>query len=290
MINKLQRVGLSQMMTAIVFCIVLVMPAGAAENPAGALRASAMIDQPIFNAQGQELGDLDDLAVKRNGSIKTALISVDGFLDVDEKLVSAPFKSLKFADGKIILDTTKKQLEDRPEFDYRKKGLFTNYSYRLNPYYGMMPGPYGTYGRGLPPGYRRQWSDEGVRLPHSGPQGGGRQDQQNDRPYSRHRDEGDHGMQNWYNPWDWAFYPARMLVSVILGQAVIDKQGEEVATVEDLIISTAGKVDQLIFSYGSFLYHGDKLVAVPYRPIGFTNRGITYDITRREIENLPKFK
>ncbi len=95
-------------------------------------------------------------------------------------------------------------------------------------------------------------------------------------------------MRNWYNPWDWAFYPARMLVSVILGQAVIDKQGEEVATVEDLIISTAGKVDQLILSYGSFLYYGDKRVAVPYRPIGFTNRGITYDITRREIENLPK--
>ena len=289
MISKLQRIGISQIMVAIVFCIGLSMPAGAAEYPAGVLRASAIIDQPIFNAQGQELGDLDDLVVKRNGSIKTALISVDGFLDVGEKLVSAPYKSLKLADGKIILDITKKQLEDRPEFDYRKKGLFTNYSYRLNPYYGMMPGPYGTYGRGLPPGYRQQWADEGVRLPNSGPQGGGGQDQQNDRPYSRHRDEGGHGMQNWYNPWNWAYYPARMLVSVILGQAVIDKQGEEVATVEDLIISTAGKVDQLILSYGGFLDYGDKLVAVPYRHIGFTNRGITYDITRREIESLPRF-
>ncbi len=291
MISKLQRICISQIMTAIVFCIVLSLPAGASENPAGYLNVGAIFDQPVFNAQGQELGDLEDLVVKRNGSIKTALISVDGFLDVGEKLVSAPYKSLKFADGKIILDATRKQLEDRPEFDYRKKGLFTNYSYRLNPYYGMMPGPYGTYGRGVPPGYRHQWSDEGVRVPHSGPQGEGDQKQPYpyDQPDPRYRREGSQGMRDWYNAWGWAYYPARMLASVILGQAVIDKQGEEVATVEDLIISSAGKVDQLILSYGSFLDYGDKRVAVPYRTIGFTNRGITYDITRREIENLPKF-
>ena len=90
-------------------------------------------------------------------------------------------------------------------------------------------------------------------------------------------------------PWSWAYYPARMLASVLLGQAVVNKQGEVVATVEDLTIR-AGKVDQLILSYGGFLDYGDRLVAVPYRSIGFTNQGITYDITRRELENLPKFK
>jgi hypothetical protein len=142
----------------------------------------------------------------------------------------------------------------------------------------------------MPPGYRQRWSDEGVRIPHSGPQGEGDQEQPNDRPYSRYRDEGRPGMRNWYNPWSWAYYPARMLATVILGQGVVNKQGEEVATVEDLIIGTAGKVEQLILSYGGFLDIGNRLVAVPYRAIGFTNRGITYDITRRELENLPKFK
>ena len=80
-----------------------------------------------------------------------------------------------------------------------------------------------------------------------------------------------------------------MLASVIMGQAVVNKQGEVVATVEDLTIS-AGKIDQLILSYGGFLDYGDKLVAVPFRSIGFTDRGITYDITQRELENLPKIK
>jgi sporulation protein YlmC with PRC-barrel domain len=81
-----------------------------------------------------------------------------------------------------------------------------------------------------------------------------------------------------------------MLASVILGQAVVNKEREEVAIVEDLLISTAGKVEQLILSYGGFLDIGDNLVAVPYRTIGFTSRGITYDITRRELESLPKYR
>jgi sporulation protein YlmC with PRC-barrel domain len=289
MIGKPQRNVILPILTAMVLCMALSMPAQASENSTGPLRVGAIIDQTVFNTQGQELGDLEDFVIKRNGSVKKALISVDGILDVAEKLVAVKYKLLNFTDGKIILDVSKKQLADRPEFDYRKNDLFTNYSYRLYPYYGMMPGPYGTYGTGLPPGYRRRWSDEGVRLPHGVPPAGGEQEQQNEPARSRHRGDHMHGMQERYMPWSWAYYPARMLASVLLGQAVVNKQGEVVATVEDLTIR-AGKVDQLILSYGGFLDYGDRLVAVPYRSIGFTNQGITYDITRRELENLPKFK
>lgn len=286
---KPQLIKMLQLMPTAVLCLVLSMPAGALANPAGSMRVGAIIDQAVFNAQGQQLGEVEDLVLKRNGRVKKVLIAAGGFLEMADKLVAAKFNSLKFADGKIVLDTTKKQLDDQPEFDYRQNDLFTNYHYRLHPY-GMMPGPYGPYDRGLPPGYRQRWLDEGVRIPPSGPQAGGQQGQPYDRSDRRHHPEGMHGMRNWYNPWDSAYFPARMLASVILGQTVVNKQDQEVATVEDLIISPAGRVDQLILSYGGFLDFGDKLVAVPYRSIGFTNRGITYDITRREVENLPKFK
>jgi sporulation protein YlmC with PRC-barrel domain len=290
MIIKQQPSGISLLLASVLLCLVLSLPAGASENPASPLRLSAIIDQPVFNTQGQELGDMEDFVIKRNGSVKKALITTDGFLDVGEKLVAVNYKKLKITDGKTILDLTKKQLEDRPEFDYRQNDLFTNYSYRLYPYYGMMPGPYGTYSRGLPPGERRRWSDEGVRPPHSGAQGGSEPEQQNEPAYPRHPGFGMQGMQDWYNhSWNRAYFPARMLASVIMGQAVVNKQGEVVATVEDLTIS-AGKIDQLILSYGGFLDYGDKLVAVPFRSIGFTDRGITYDITQRELENLPKIK
>ena len=291
MISKQQPSGISLLLATILSCLALSLPlpAGASENPASPLRVSTLIDQSVFNTQGQELGELEDFVIKRNGSVKKALITTDGFLDVGEKLVAVNYKTLKITDGKMILDSTKKQLEDRPEFDYRQNDLFTNYSYRLYPYYGMMPGPYGTYSRGLP-GERRRWSDEGVRPPHSGPQGGSEPEQQNEPAYPRHPGFGMQGMPGWYNhPWNRAYFPARMLASVIMGQAVVNKQGEVVATVEDLTVR-AGKIDQLILSYGGFLDFGDKLVAVPYRAIGFTDQGITYDITRRELENLPKIK
>jgi len=284
-----QRIKILHILIAAVFCLILAMPAGVLGNPAGSISTGAVIDQPVYSSQGQELGELEDLVIKRNGSVKKVLISLGGYLEVEDKLVFAKYKAVDFAGGKIILDATQKQLDNQPEFDYRKNGLFTYYHYRLYPH-GMMPGPYDPYGSTMPPGYHQPWSDESSRLPEGDSQRYGDENQLEDRPNVYHRGGGMHRMRDGYNPWDWAFYPARMLASVILGQAVVNKQGEDVATVEDLIISTAGRVDQLILSYGGFLDFGDKLVAVPYRSIGFTNRGITYDITRRELENLPKIK
>jgi sporulation protein YlmC with PRC-barrel domain len=285
---KSQGNHILRLLPAVFFCIVLSLPAGASETPQGTLTAGTIIDQPVFNDQNQEIGELEDLVIKRNGSVKKVLISVGGFLEIGDKLVSARYKSVDFAAGKIVLNITRKKLEDQPEFDYRENGLFTTYHYRLNPY-GMMPGPHGYYGRGLPPGHRRGGPDEDDRMPRSGYYGYGNEEQYYEHPYLMRRGEELQGMRGWYNPWNLAYFPARMLASVILGQNVVNKQGEEIAVVEDIIISTAGKVKQLILSYGGFLDIGDRLVAVPYRSIGFTNRGITYDISRRELENHPKY-
>jgi len=186
------------------------------------------------------------------------------------------YRSVKFTGEKITIDVTKKQLNERPQFDYREHGLFTNYHYRLHPY-GIMPGPGWPRGRALPPGYQKRWEEEDEGRP-------------SDRQYYRFHGADMPGRRYWYDPWKWAYYPAQMLASVIIGQTVVNKQGEEVATLEDLVISSENRIETLILSYGGFLDIDDKLVAVPYRPIGFTKVGITYDITKRELENQPKFK
>jgi hypothetical protein len=141
----------------------------------------------------------------------------------------------------------------------------------------------------MPPGHHRQWADEGDRIPRNEIQERRGENQPYDRPYFRRQGTDMRGMQYRYNTWNRAYYPMRMLASTLLGQTVINKYGEEVATVEDLIIGTEGKVKALILSYGGFLNIDDKLVTVPFRPFGFTDVGITYDITRRELENQPKF-
>ena len=265
-----------------VFCILLSLPVQASENT---LSAAAIIDQSVVNSQGQEIGEIEDLVIRRNGSVKKALISDGGFLEMGDKVVSVNYKSLKFDGGKIILDLSQKQLSDRSEFDYRENGLFRAYHYRMHSY-GMMSGPYGHRGPGMAPGHPMRRPDEGGRMPPGAEAQENPPDDSYRAPYFRqyYQDRG-----SWPNPWGWSYYPARMLASVVLGQAVINKEGRVVATVEDLLIDAARKVEQLILSYGGFIDIGDKRVAVPYRSIGFTYRGIIYDITRRELENLPKF-
>jgi hypothetical protein len=102
----------------IVFCMVLLIPSHASENPEGSLRAMAIIDQPVFNGQGQEIEELEDLVIKQNGNVKKALISVGGLLDVGDKLISVRYRAIEFAEGKIAVDISQKQLENRPRFSY----------------------------------------------------------------------------------------------------------------------------------------------------------------------------
>jgi sporulation protein YlmC with PRC-barrel domain len=268
--------------------MMLIIPAKASEKPGEYLKAVAIIDQPVFDTRQQELGELEDLVIKRNGRVKKALISIGGVLEMADKLISVKYKSLKFAQDKILLDVNRKQLTDKPEFDYYENGLFASYHQRLFPH-GMMPGPYGPSPGRMPPGYHMRWSEEGSRAPKTGAQMHEDRYPPDDRRYFQHHGRGMYGWQGIHDPWNWAYYPARMLASVVIGQSVINKQGEDVATVEDLIIGTNGSVEKLILSYGGFLDIGDNLVGVPYRPIGFTNRGITYDITRRELEKQPRY-
>ena len=286
---KLQVTKLFCVPAAVVFCMLLSVPLNASENPEGSVSATAIIDQPVFHSRGQELGELEDLVIKRNGSVKKALISVGGILDMGSKLVAARYRAFEFKDEKIVLDIPKKQLADQPEFDYREHGLFRSYHYRFYPY-GIMRGPFGPRGNAWPPGMHRQWQYEGMETPGRRFQKHEDENRPRDRRNYRQYREDRYGIGEWYNAGNGSYYPEKMLASVLLGQQVINKQGEQVAVVEDLLIDTEGKVKAFVFSYGGFLDIDDKQVSVPFRPVGFTWMGITYDISRREIERQPQFK
>jgi sporulation protein YlmC with PRC-barrel domain len=79
-------------------------------------RVSSIIDQTIRNGEGKDLGEVDDLIMSRNGKIKKVILSVGGFLGIDEKLVAVPFKPLKITDLGIVYNVTKQELENLPAF------------------------------------------------------------------------------------------------------------------------------------------------------------------------------
>ena len=223
-------------------------------------RASRIIDQAVKNAQGEELGEVDDLIMSRNGKIKKVVLSVGGFLGIGDRLVAVPFKSLKINEkDDIVYNVTKQQLEDHPVFSYRREGL---YGYYYQPFY-----PLPAYGM------RREY-----RYPPPPPYG---------EPYAPFPPRGKYRGE--FGPWEWEYFPERLRISAILNRVVLNNKGEEEGEIDDLIINRIGKVEQIILSVGGFLGFDEKLVAMPFKPLKVTDMGIVYNVSREELKNLPGF-
>jgi sporulation protein YlmC with PRC-barrel domain len=238
-------------------------------------RASRIIDETVKNDRGEELGEVDDLIMSRNGKIKKVILSVGGFLGVGYRLVAVPFKSLKISEkGDIVYNVTKQQLENHAEFDYRKEGLY-NYYFPTYPTYTFPYNPPPPAEQEYRGGYRYPPYPPYPPYPRYG------------RPYGpfperRRKDE-------YYYPWTWEYFPERLLISTLLNRAVLNDEGETVGDLDDLIISPRGKVERAILSVGGFLGIEAKLVAVPFRPLKVTEFGIVYNVTQQELKNRPAF-
>jgi len=94
-----------------------------------------------------------------------------------------------------------------------------------------------------------------------------------------------------YVPWEWEYFPVRLRVSAVLDQTVINNGGEELGDIDDLIINQEGKVEKIVLAAGGFKFMGigEKLVALPFRPLKITDIGIIYNITAQQLDELPEF-
>jgi sporulation protein YlmC with PRC-barrel domain len=232
-------------------------------------RASNIIDHVVKNDRGEELGEVDDLIMSRNGKIKKAVLSVGGFLGIGDRLVAVQYRSLQINEkGEITYNVTREQLEKHPEFSYRKEGLYGNY----------FP-PYPTYTFPYNPGYYYPQNPPYPPYPPHPPYG----TPYGPLPERRHR--------GWnYYPWTWEYFPERLQISAILNRDVLNDKGEIVGDLDDLIISPKGKVEQIIISVGGFLGIEAKLVGMPFKPLKITDMGIVYDVTKEDLEKRSEFK
>jgi len=107
--------------------------------------ATDIIDRDVLDANKKLIGEVDDMIIRRSGRVKKVTVEFGGFMDLADKLVALSFKKLGLKDGKVTLDLTEKQLNERAEYNYYTQGLRPEYYYRTRPY----AGPY----RYPPPGY-----------------------------------------------------------------------------------------------------------------------------------------
>lgn len=95
------------------------------EQAPGEWRAVNYVGQPIVNANGEKIGDINDVLFDRSGKITTVVIGVGGFLGLGEKRVALPFEAITYGekDGvrQIMVPLTKEALQAAPAFKLTEK-------------------------------------------------------------------------------------------------------------------------------------------------------------------------
>lgn len=86
--------------------------------------ASNMIGETVYNgttAEAENIGEVNDLVVSKDGQVETLIIGVGGFLGLGERDVAIEFNQAKWADRDgdrlLIVEMTKEQLEGMQPFD-----------------------------------------------------------------------------------------------------------------------------------------------------------------------------
>ena len=102
------------------------LPAFAADNmqTAEELRTSQLVGSKVYNNANDNIGSIEDIILKPDGSMDEVVLSVGGFLGMGDKYVAVPFSDLKITrDGsslKIVTLATKDSLKALPAYQFFK--------------------------------------------------------------------------------------------------------------------------------------------------------------------------
>lgn len=84
------------------------------------LSATSLIGDGVRNANGEDLGKIEDLMIDTaSGKVEYAVLSFGGFLGIGDKLFAVPLEAMR-VDTKekcLVLNESKDRLENAPGFD-----------------------------------------------------------------------------------------------------------------------------------------------------------------------------
>jgi sporulation protein YlmC with PRC-barrel domain len=86
--------------------------------------------------------------------------------------------------------------------------------------------------------------------------------------------------------------PAVLSASTLKGTSVVNRAGENLGKLEELMIDLAsGEMAYAVLSFGGFLGLNDKLFAIPWETlhVDTENEKIVLDVDKQTLENAPGF-
>jgi len=90
--------------------------------PGTAASANRWLKQDAYDPAGNKIGEVEDLIIANNQSVEAAIVSVGGFVGINEKHVAVPINAIrpteKNGKWRLIMNATKEVLKSAPGFKY----------------------------------------------------------------------------------------------------------------------------------------------------------------------------
>ncbi len=78
-----------------------------------------LMDQTIYNEEGQKVGAVDDLIIAPDRNVSYVIVGAGGFIGIGRHDVAIPVSQIQERDGKLVMPgVTKEMVKAMPEFEY----------------------------------------------------------------------------------------------------------------------------------------------------------------------------
>lgn len=266
--------------------------------------ASQLIDQPVYSSAGddaEEIGNVTDLVFSESGQINAVVIGVGGFLGIGEKSVAVDFRQLEFVVAsdnteRWVLPTSADALNAAPDFVWEEDtpdgmNAAGTEGGAMAPADPAMAPADPAAGNAMAPADDGEAADpavEGAADPAAAPA--------TDDAMAPATDDA-------MAPADTTAMPREGYQSLefdaltaenVTGATVVGPDGNDIAEVQDILLTQDGQIDALLVDFGGFLGLGQKTVAVGMENLEFAaNEGgdvlIYSDFTREQLEAAPEY-
>jgi sporulation protein YlmC with PRC-barrel domain len=86
------------------------------------------IGKDVYGANGQKVGELDNVLISPDGRVRAGIVEFGGFLGIGTNKVAVPWNQLQVTNDRVVADVTKEQVRSMPRWEKdRPSGEFAEY-------------------------------------------------------------------------------------------------------------------------------------------------------------------
>ena len=261
------------------------------------MRLSQLIGMQVRDAQGENLGDINDVIVDmdRNRAMY-AVIGFGGFLGMGERLFAFPLQAFQMPldqEDRLVLNVSRERLRESPGFDRNAWPDWNDTAYRgeVDRFYAA-PGTRGAVGQPTQaqPGQVQVGPAAGQQQGTMGQMRPGMMGQTQPGMMGQTQPATPRGQQAQTGQ-----QPMTQMVrgSELLNRNVRDTAGQAAGEIEDVVVNmTDGEIRYAVISFSQGWFQPDQLVAVPIAALGRSAQhpnDVMVSASRQQLENAPVF-